>query len=191
MRDFLGECNAQGMPLVDFQANWCAFCIQPKCSRSMAGKSLFDKRVATWEQRLFTNVPRMDPSDERYNQISAQHFMAVPGIEERTPEVGAGWIDPMHEGEETGPETDRDPIPEMSLETDPTEPAPPPVPSSIPVGPSQFQPSMNQGRMLVGAPAKPAQSDPWEPKKPVAPTNDVVIPTGARVRLGKPGVDPK
>lgn len=183
MRDFLGECNAQGEPLVDFQATWCAFCLQPECSRSMAGKSLFDRRVRTWEERLFTAVPRMNPNDERYPHIAAKRFVGVPGSEERTPEVGSGWVDPMRpdESDEKGPDTQRDPVPEFIPEGDVTEPAPPP----------RFQAKPNQGRVLAGAPTKQAQADPWEPRKASTSTNDVVVPAGGRVRLGQPGVDPK
>jgi len=153
----------------------------------MAGKSLFDKRTQTWESRLFLDVPRMDPLDERYQGIKAKRFVGAPAPEERMPELGAQWIDPLQEGEEdeeAPPDTQREPLVELPLDDamDPTDPAPPP---------DQFQPIMNQGRVLAGAPTKPAQTDPWEPKKKPAPTNEVVIPSGAQVRLGSPGVDPK
>ena len=92
-RDLLGECNLDGAPLDMFQQECCARCLNQECTRSIAGKSKFEQRTSTWEERLFSQVPRMDPTDPRYVVIAGQRFITVDVG--RTPEVRSDWVDPL------------------------------------------------------------------------------------------------
>ena len=74
MRDFFNECNNMGVPEEDFRRIWCIRCVQPECHRSHKGKSRFEARVSTWEERLFTGVPRMPETDPRYHVLASQKF---------------------------------------------------------------------------------------------------------------------
>src|SRR5690606_19815310 len=92
-RDYLPVCNDKGVPLPEFQATFCVRCVQPECSRSRAG-GLFESRVASWEDRLFKNPPRMSKSDPLHAAIAAKRFIEIDVG--RVPEVGgrSDWIDP-------------------------------------------------------------------------------------------------
>lgn len=196
-RDQLSECNTEKQPLADFQAGWCARCVNPECTRSLYGQSRFDLRVNSWEDRLFRNPPRMDSSDPRYRDIAGKRFLTVdvgPAPEVRT------WIDPMQSVPERSapkpvpmelrPEPIVSPAP---LQPEPTVVQPEPV-TSLPVAPTpepsgKVRPefvalnSISQGgRMLAGVrkEERPAR-DPWA----VPEVAENVIPVGGRVRLGR------
>lgn len=180
-QDYLSECNDQRVPLEDFRQQFCVRCLQTECSRSLAGVSKFEQRVHSWEERLYTQVPRLDPQDPRYPSLANQKFISIDVS--RTPEIRSDWVDP--------------------LTTQVTEPAPSQVASTpTPVEPSDAptpqKPSTNAPRHMVLANA-PSQSgkmlgpvvapqpkrDPWAtPEKP----DGVVVLPGARVKLGGSGV---
>jgi len=91
-RDLLRECNDKGAPLDEFQTGFCSRCVNPECSRSLYGQTRFDLRVNTWEDRLFSKVPQMDPSDPRFRTISGQKFLTLDTG--RVPEIRGSWDDP-------------------------------------------------------------------------------------------------
>src|SRR5262245_35854302 len=92
-RDYLSVCNDQGVPLPDFQATFCVRCVRRECTRSR-GDGLFETRVATWEERLFTNPARMEKGDPLYSALAAKRFVEVPVG--RIPEINgrSEWLDP-------------------------------------------------------------------------------------------------
>lgn len=50
------------------------------CTRSAAEKTSFVKRVNTWEDRLFLNVPRVADDDPRYSGIRIKNFMKLDSV---------------------------------------------------------------------------------------------------------------
>lgn len=160
-RDSLKECNNQGVPLQDFTLQFCSRCMQPECIRSQFGKSLFEKRVTSWESRLFLEVPRMADEDPRYSSIAAKNFLQ---IDTSKPYEVRGWVDPLEEKSEAPPE---DSIPVQD---------PPEV--SVTASPSQGR----RGRM-VGVPLNvgvPVKADPWA----TSPQDTTVVKPGAKIRFG-------
>src|SRR5690349_2638847 len=90
-QDYLRVCNEHNIPFTDFMAGWCSRCFQKECTRSLHGKSRFEARTNTWEDRLFNHVPKLDPKDERYKDITAKHFLNIaPG----SPGAASSWLDP-------------------------------------------------------------------------------------------------
>jgi len=206
-RDLLSECNDQKVPLQDFQRQFCVRCQQPECTRSRTGSSLFEDRVNHWYERLFSEVPRMDPADERFPSLSGQRFVEVRA--DRPYEV-QGWVDPLRPEEAASPEPDESvpdtfreepvietaptspPEPEPSVEELPPSPPPEPEPSVEESPPSPPAPltqelgnTPTQAGIMVGgreAPKPKPQTDPWSiPKKPVSNAN--VVQPGARIRF--------
>jgi hypothetical protein len=204
-RDWLHLCNEFAIPNEDFEMQHCARCFQSsECTRSQHGKGKFDERVANWEQRLFTEVPRMDESDPRFRVITAQKFVEIdPGP---TPEVGrSAWVDPR-DLQDTIPEYE---VPETKQieaatvadleEQGPTktpkldEPEPEPqVPQrAAPVVASPMN-TPNQPGQMVGNREKPSAktppADPWESKETAPESKDPVVKPGARIRFDGSGV---
>lgn len=108
MRDFLGECNNLGVPEEDFGRIWCIRCTQQECTRSHQGKSKFEARVTTWEQRLFTDVPRMPETDPRYKPLATQPFEEGESWRGTAPvqvQVPASWNEPA-KAPEAAPQPD-------------------------------------------------------------------------------------
>src|SRR5574337_931171 len=95
-RDLLPECIPnQQVPLEAFASDFCSRCLNEECTRSIAGKSRFEARVASWEERLFLNPPVMAPEDPRYSKLAAQKFITIDVG--RTPEIrtsASAWVDP-------------------------------------------------------------------------------------------------
>lgn len=201
-QDCLHLCNEFQIPSEDFEMQHCARCFQSECTRSLYGKGQFDQRVSTWEQRLFTNVPRMDESDPRYKEIQAKKFVGLDNSP--VPEVGrSAWVDPrdLDDGapEYKVPETKRI---EAQTIADLQDQGPAKVTPKVDDAPPKPQipeesvdtPFMNTpdqpGRMLGGRekPTKLATSDPWEPKKEPSGEKGQVVKPGARIRFGGSGV---
>lgn len=160
-RDYLGtECDLGGLSLADFQEAFCGRCAQPECTRSLFGKSRFDQRVHNWEERLFTNIPRMDPSDPRFVGISGQRFVSV---QTSPPGVKSDWVDPR----------------------DVKETASIVVPAAVAPSRSRALPVLNtpfqNGTMLPGAPTTTPVADAWA--APEAPKERVLKP-GSKIKLG-------
>lgn len=196
-RDFLKECHSQlvtqakqHLPLEDFGAAYCDRCFQPECSRSTHGKTRFDQRVSTWEERLFLRVPRMDQSDPRFEEIASKEFHPV-----QESLVVHGWGDQ----EEMAPKRDILPEPpqEVTVEVPDVEPVvqapyfqPTSTPSSISRETLLLNTNVDSEQYLPGAPRPATQSD--TPKKRIdswgAPEqgtpSEVVVTAGATVRFG-------
>ena len=202
-RDLLGECNADHHPIETFTTECCANCFNPECTRSLAGKSRFDHRVATWFDRYFTDKDRMDPGDSRYPQIAAQRFLFIdPGLTGHAHEVGTGsaWVDPrdLQQPAPVAPREgpDVDPGPPAGVYDVRAEPVAPAAP--LPVAPRQVRRDVPAHLLLANAPIQagqmikappsansaPAAKDPWAGPTP-APTDDTpVVQPGARVKMG-------
>lgn len=89
--DLYGECNVEKAPVNQFIDQCCSKCINPECTRSQFGKTKFGARTATWHERLFTQVPRMDRDDTRYGGIAAQRFELIqPALT-----ISSGWSEPL------------------------------------------------------------------------------------------------
>lgn len=183
-KDYLGECNEFRLPLAEFQETFCQRCSQPECTRSLYGTSLFDRRVSTWHERLFSAVPRMDSSDPRFSEIATKKFILV---DPSPPYEVASWVEPSQEGvkvEVTGPGTSKEPSEEVQEDQVPQ------------VHPTQEPPRVlglgglntpNHGGKFIGGgppaapPPPPPPRDPWA--APTAPKGEVVK-KGAIIRLG-------
>ena len=110
--DYLRVCNALGMKDQDFQDLFCARCARQECKRSKVGAFSFDSRTSSWRERLFTEVPRLDPSTPAAAAIRALDFPNVnPALEIHTKTSDLG---PMPEHWQPAPETKSipDPSPE-------------------------------------------------------------------------------
>lgn len=186
-QDFLGkDCTLlEGATLEDFKLQFCDRCLNGECVRSIAGTSQFEKRVITWQERLFTDVPRMDSKDERFDGIHAKQFVEVHTGS--IPEVGqSAWVDPRN--------LDEPPERTHKEEAPPAEPAivePMPIPSppalvSPPppalVSPQAVNTPHRPRQMMKGTP-KPVV-DPWEVKGEPAGEGEIVNP-GTRIRFGR------
>lgn len=194
-RDLLPECLDGTLPLEAFQRDWCSRCLNQECTRSIAGKSRFEARVSTWEERLFQNPPRMAPEDPRFSRITAQRFLTIDTG--RTPEISSSWVDPRDLEEPPAPvvltapaatpvpiEGARPETPAPTLQNDSGSSASPETRVHLTMlnAPSQT------GKVLQGAPqTATSKRDPWAvPETPV--TTDPIIPTGSRVKLRGSGV---
>jgi len=197
-QDYLKECNEFKVPVGDFEAQFCARCLQPECGRSQHGSSRFESRVRDWEKRLFLDVPRMDPNDPQFTQFQSKKFLDVGSVQ--------GWVSPQDIPQDAPEEPDD--LPELELvETVPTDPAPPPsgmpepppesmdsapdtqpVPSTIPAPPGLMNTPTRSKMMLGGkkVDTKPSQPvfDQWEPMKGGETDGLQVVKPGAKIRLG-------
>jgi hypothetical protein len=177
--DYLHECNEHRIPQEDFESVFCIRCFQTECARSQAGKSKFDQRVSTWAERLFTNVPRLDTSDPRYETVSGQRFINIDTS--RTPEIRGDWIDPLTVKDDPSPAEAV-----VSAVIAEKSPAPqPPATGRLPKRMILANAPDQSGKMLSGSP-QPAQPDPW--KVPEAKPAETVIRPGATVKLRGSGV---
>jgi len=211
--DLLGECNDQQVPYEDFRLQFCIRCQQPECTRSRAGTSKFDQRVATWQERLFEQVPRMDPGDPRFMEIQAKQFkMFNPGV---VPTRGA-WIDPTDLVDSVPPPAlvvpepppivtqiveVPAPLPEVQAPVAATASTEEPAKVAEPAQPVKLTPQLlrmntpsQTGRMLANSPPPKAPAppkDPWAAPEPQKKTEQgvVVVKRGATVRLGGNGVE--
>jgi hypothetical protein len=193
-RDWLGECNDKGVPLEDFQLQFCARCLQPECTRSLHGKSQFEARVTEWEDRLFKHVPRMDEGDPRYAMISAQKFLDIDTS--RPPEVGGSWVDPRDLEQPLPWEYEISSTKQVEAQTvaDIEEQGSAPVeirevhvrsPRMAPMNTPNRPGQMVGGKKVDKRPTV-SVSDPWKAPKPAKPTEGPtgrVVPPGAKIRL--------
>ena len=193
-RDFLKECHSQvvsqvkePLPLTEFGSAYCVRCLQPECSRSTHGVSKFDQRVATWKERLFLEVPRMDPNDPLYKSISSKDFQPV---QESLVVLGWGETDSIPEPRDVTPEPSQEVVISEVLE----EKAP------------YFQPVSNQASIsretlllntnveseqyLPGAPRPSGSSnstkkmiDSWGAPEQSTPS-EVIVTAGAKIQFG-------
>jgi hypothetical protein len=210
--DYLRECNNRSLPLEDFRLTFCVRCLQPECTRSTYGSSKFDQRTQTWVERLFTQVPRMDPSDPRFKETSEQNFSTIDLAANIEPGGGtASWLDPRElKSEKTSfvvplgfipppPEetpSSRNPVEiaqlpvqDPSAETQPSKVQPVPTDkkaSNLPRDVLLMNTVGHDGAYLPGAPSKPGlrpvRKDPWAVPEPIAP-NEVIVERGATFRF--------
>jgi len=195
----------------EFSEQFCKRCFTKDCVRSLAGTSAFERRVKTWEERLFLNPPTMPKTDGRWSGIVAKRWRENPlGPVTLSPTRQSAWIDPKDldgpplEAQEELSAPDTPPPPEPQLEAEPpSEPVPPPPeleppkprpkakPEPEPVEPerapiaAQLMNTPDQGaRMLAGH--EPQKEEPKEEKDPWAvpkPTN----PGGQEGDVVEPG----
>ena len=195
-RDLLRECNDKQAPLDEFQTGFCSRCINPECTRSLYGQSRFDLRVNTWEDRLFKNVPQMDPRDPRFSAIAGKKFLTIDTG--RTPEIRtSSWADPRDLQEQNEP-PQMVPVSVLDLTPSPTEDAPhvkepvrpariapPRSPNRVPSHLLLSNTLSQQGQMVGGRPEAVPVRDAWATPEP---PKDPVVPVGSRVKMGEPGV---
>lgn len=168
------------MALDVFQETWCARCLNQDCTRSIAGKSRFEARINSWEERLFLNPLRMAPDDPRFPKIAAQRFMMInPG---RTPEV-SGWTDPLDPVQPEPQMVAEQPIPETHLPLlgTPRQLEPPARAQTA------LQNAPDQSGTVLLAPPSSIRLDPWAAPEPLAP-GEVLISSGSTVKLRGSGV---
>lgn len=208
-QDWLKLCNEHGVPLEQFRLAFCEVCFSQECTRSQFGKTKFDQRVKSWEERLFNNVPKMGEGDPRLVQIRAKKFITLdPGP---VPEVGgSAWLDPRDlPQQDVQPEPPPpEPAPEL---TPPPEPEPVDEPaqdvqvSDPPEAPSGEEPTVAPQEkspqrfintpartgVMVGGKTRPEPApkrDPWAPPKAQETEGVEVVQPGARIRFDDSGV---
>lgn len=175
--DYIRECNEHAIPTGDFEAAFCGRCFQPECGRSQYGKSKFDQRVASWADRLFLNVPKLDPNDPRYAPLSSQKFLTIDTG--RTPEIRSTWVDP-NEPEAPAPQ------PPIMTAAPPETPAPPPeVTGGVLPRRVLLANAPSQAGKVLGSSGQPVRKDPWATPEPPA---DPVVAPGSRIKIGGSGV---
>jgi hypothetical protein len=178
--DLLAECNNLKVPFQDFFDAFCSRCLQKDCSRSQSGKSRFETRVATWEERLFTSVSRMDPSDERFSKINTQHFVNIDvGRSGEAP----SWLDPREV------ETTKEfsiPAPQSLAESAPSPIVESPLksPESVVTSASGLVNTPNRPGQIIGGKPTVLVSDPWKSTQPIKP-GEIVVKPGAKIKLGR------
>jgi hypothetical protein len=193
--DLYAECNADGAPVEEFTRGACAHCINPECTRSTYGKSHFDQRVNTWYERLFSDVPRMDPSDPLFQAIAAQNFVAInPPIE-----VRGDWVDPRNltqpepaPAPEPEPSSEPEPEPEVvepPPEPEPEPPAPEPAPEPAPTPAAAPRNPVSPNLAFTNTPNQPGQMIPNRNQQDTGSSWDAPLPTRETegVRVVKPG----
>lgn len=159
--DFLVECNNLHVSTEEFTSVWCPRCANTECTRSTAGKGLFDARVRTWEERLFKNPSKLPETDPRFSIISAKAFQEVPVGQ---PYVVRGW-----DVEPSAPLITL-PVPEGQR----TEVLPPDMPL---VG-QQVQPLLQKP-----VPSAPLGNTPNQRGQMVRGSNETIVQPGGRFRI--------
>lgn len=167
--DFLQECMStfSNMPMDSFNKQFCIVCANRDCSRSAASHSVFDSRVASWQDRLFNRVPRAGDDDASYDSIRAKKFLpvVVPGYEIQTHAVQPEF-QVIVMGEE--PPVSRF-MPPRSTPSSDDEPSLPVSSSPLPriripsAAPLVTNTPFQQGAMLEGAPPPPSPETPKGP----------------------------
>jgi hypothetical protein len=78
--DMMRECITDpslvndAVPIDEFQKQYCIRCIQQECTRSIASKSSFNRRVENWEKDLFQSPPRASETDPSFETIRNKVF---------------------------------------------------------------------------------------------------------------------
>jgi hypothetical protein len=190
-RDLFGECNVDHHPIDVFTRDCCANCINPECTRSLAGKAKFDARTATWYDRYFGSADQMDPRDTRFPKIAGQKFLVIdPGLTGRTPEVGSAWLDPR-DIEIVEPEPPPTPA-EPRVAVVGAAPEPIPRPREVAHHLLLANAPPQTGRTVPAPPsantAPRLPKDPWAGPVPAQKDEELVVSPGARVKMGSGGV---
>lgn len=169
--DYLRECmsDVPGVPIDDFNRNWCVVCTNSGCSRSSANGLAFTRRAENWKEDLFLNVKRASDDDPKYASIRSKTFgTPVPSYDITAPAPAPApapkWFAPVAVEEERGEEEEAPPDTEPSPETAgaqgpepvaPMTPAVQPVPAVQPA-PATGSPNtpFSQGTVLTGSPSQ-------------------------------------
>lgn len=69
-------------PIDEFNRAFCLKCYSKECSRSQLHNSAFEKRTENWKSILFTNVPRADEKDSRFDNFRSKRFLPLNKISE-------------------------------------------------------------------------------------------------------------
>jgi len=197
----LPECNLNGAPLDVFVAECCQRCINPECTRSQFGGSKFDQRTGTWLQRLFTEVPKLQPNDPRFQAIAGQKFLTIDAG--RTPEVRSTvWVDPRDletaSAQVTAPPV-VEPTPSLVVATAEAQPETLDPPATNTPQPTPPRKSVPRHMVLANAPSQSGKiirpetssappKDAWAGPLASPDANITVIKPGATVKLGGSGV---
>lgn len=193
-QDFYSDCHIlQGGVKLSVQGLHdyaCHKCLNPDCTRSISGTSKFEQRVANWEESIFLNPSRLDPSDPRYLDISSKRFLSIVPSE---PGRKSGWDDPRELASvavsvpETLAATPTVPL----IDLPPSEPPMPTPAVVVPETPpaqlvAQRGNTPNRSRQMIGGDEQKPESpvlDPWQPKQAIKPGETIVKP-GAKIKLG-------
>lgn len=193
-KDHLSDCNQHNVPVQDFEQAFCIRCSQPECSRSQYGGSKFDRRVNTWEDRLFKDVPKLSKDDPRYLPIVGADFKTIDPARRTVAFSSPSWFDP------------RD-IPSTKEEAPPPPPPSPPlVAEEAPVAkvreetPSPSEPAQAKNlprsllllntpmdtKVLPGGPTSLPTGDKWSGpvpnSEPLSPAP--IVKKGATIKFG-------
>lgn len=176
--DLYGECNLAKAPMEEFTASCCSRCINPDCSRSQYGTSHFDQRVTNWYDNFFANVPRMSPTDPRYEKLAAQDFVLVqPALH-----ISSGWDSPVPA---PAPRPDPKPNPAPVAAAPTPSPAPEAAPEPETPKPTQRLATINtpakQGQMIGTPPPKPAQN--WDGPTAAPQPDAQVVKPGTKIQF--------
>ena len=196
-KDYLSVCNDKNVREADFTLSFCNRCSQPECSRSLHGGSAFDRRVNTWTERLFTDVPKLDPKDPRYLPIVSAEFKTLDSAKTTVAFDGPAWFDPRDvPNEPVSPVTAS--VEELKVVVLPLEEKVEPEPVALPPAFAKNLPrallllnTEPQPMMLPGAPASASTGDKWSgpvPKGEPLPSAPVVK-KGATIKFGGSGVE--
>ncbi len=145
------------------------------------------------KERLFTEVPRMDESDPRYNKIAGQKFMLLDSDGPVTVSGSSDWAEP--------PAPEAQEVPKPVVEVSVPEPAPEPEPAVL----EAPEPEPRQGQSLqnLALANTPLQSgkvlqspsgealpppDPWAAPIPTESTGEErVVKPGEKIKIGGSG----
>lgn len=79
--DYLKECLSdlsfkikKSIPIDQFSAEFCVYCLNNSCVRSGSSALAFDRRVSNWESKYFLNVVRASDTDPSYDSIRGKWF---------------------------------------------------------------------------------------------------------------------
>ena len=97
MADYLEECfkDAKNSTDVDasvedFKATFCATCMNTSCKQSKWRDSSWEQRMDR-QEKMINNPEFADPSDPKFANISAQHFVSVE--EAKQDQNYGGWVE--------------------------------------------------------------------------------------------------
>ncbi len=203
--DYLSVCNDKSVPEKDFTMSFCNRCTQKDCNRSQYGTSPFDRRVNTWEDRLFKDIPRMSKDDPRYLPLVSVDFKAIEEVRTTVAFDVPKWFDPRDIPSSAVAEPVADlPLPVTSKEEVAKVNPTPPLKEEQEVEPPKLTAphAKNLPRDLLllntetstftlpGAP-KQAVADKWSGPvgKGEAPSSVPVVKKGATIKFGGSGVE--
>jgi hypothetical protein len=160
--DYLKECltDIQGklkksVPIDQFSAEFCVYCLNNQCSRSGGNNSLFQIRAKNWYTDKFTEVQRAREDDPEYAGIRNKWYKPQPVVLESSPV----------EVKSTSPTADKKPqkdVPKASKATPKQKPAKKSAkPKKIP---SKVKKSIENISVQEVASKTPIHVPPYDPK---------------------------